>query len=305
MHANLLHNGKILPTSTPSISAGQVGYLNGWGVFSTIRVFDGVLFAFERHWARMKRDAELLRVPMPPDAGEFRDQLLTLVEANQAYHATLRVAVIRNRGGLFEGEGITRDYDVVAFTTHLNDWGRGVKLGVQAQARHSGCMFAGTKVTSWCHNLAWLEAARAQGYDEVVLLDDKERVSECTSANIFAVTREAVLTPPLETGCLPGITREILLEDIRLPEFPVREEFLTLEELYGAEAVFITSTTRELLPVVAIGGRAVKQNDRARVALQEAFSAYCDRYVAEAKRRGEGLRVPEVHEPHAGAVRTR
>lgn len=297
MHRYLLHNGRILPTSAQSVSAGQVGYLNGWGVFSTIRVFDGVLFAFERHWARMNKDAKLMRVPMPGDAGAFRRELLSLVEANQAWNATLRVAVVRNRGGLFEGEGIASDYDVVVFTTDVHDWGRGVNLGLQPQARHAGCMFAGVKVTSWSFNLAWLEAAKASGFDEVVLLDEKDRVSECTSANIFAATAEGVVTPPLDAGCLPGVTREILLRDARVAEFPVVERHLTVEDLYQAESVFITSTTRELLPVFSIAGRDLNRRDEARLALQDAFSAYCDRYVAAAQERGEVARVPELSEP--------
>jgi len=297
MHGHLLHNGRILPTSAQSISAGQVGFLNGWGVFSTIRVFDGVLFAFERHWARMNKDAGLLHVPMPVDAAAFHAGLLSLVQANHAWNATLRVAVIRNRGGLFEGDGIASEFDVIAFTTDVHAWGRGVNLGLQTQARHSGCMFAGVKVTSWSFNLAWLETARAGGFDEVVLLDDKDRVSECTSANIFAATAEGVLTPPLGSGCLPGVTREILLRDARVPEFPVIERHLSVEDLYAADGVFLTSTTRELLPVFSIAGRELNRRDRARIALQEAFSSFCDRYVAAARQRGEGVQVPELSEP--------
>lgn len=79
---------------------------------------------------------------------------------------------------------------------------------------------------------------RASGFDEVVLLDDKDRVSECTSANIFAATAEGVLTPPLDSGCLPGVTREILLHDARVPEFPVIECHLSVEDLYRADSAF-------------------------------------------------------------------
>lgn len=274
------------------VSPGQVGYLNGWGVFSTLRVFEGVLFAFERHWARMKKDAELLHVPMPASMEMFQEDLLQLVEANAAYDATLRVAIIRNRGGFFEGEGITRDADVVAFTTDLHHWGRAVKLALQPQARHGACMFAGAKITSWALNLTWLESARSNGCDEVLLLDEHDRVSECTSANIFAATVEGVLTPPLTSGCLPGVTREVLLHEAWVPEVPVIERHLTVDDLYAAKAVFITSTTRELLPVASINGRALNQDDHAREALQSAFSRYVDSYVADARSRGHVARTP-------------
>lgn len=288
MHRFLLHNGQIHATSEKLISPGQVGFLNGWGVFSTLRIFDGVLFAYERHWARMHKDAELLHVPMPADSEELRRHLLALIEANGAYNSTLRVAIVRNRGGFFEGEGIERDYDVVAFTTDLHHWGRGVRLAVQADARHGACPLAGAKITSWAHNLTWLENARRRGFDEVLLLDEHGRVSECTSANVFAATPEGVLTPPLSSGCLPGVTREVLLREAVVPSVPVIEKHLTVEDLHRARAVFITSTTRELLPVASLEDTPLNQDDHARTALQDAFSSYADHYVAVAHRSGHG-----------------
>ena len=79
LHRHILHNGAIREVSDPALSPGQVGLLSGWGVFSTLRVADGVLFAFERHWARIRRDAAALHVSVPEDAGEVRRQLLELV----------------------------------------------------------------------------------------------------------------------------------------------------------------------------------------------------------------------------------
>jgi branched-chain amino acid aminotransferase len=289
MHRYLLHNGAIRETSEKVLTPGQVGLLNGWGVFSTIRVFDGVLFAFERHWSRMRKDAALLRVPFPADSEPFQADLLALVEANQAINATLRVCLVRNRGGLFEGEGIERDYDVIAFTTGVNHWGDGVHLGVQANARYSACGFSGAKILSWAHNLAWLESARERGFDEVILLNEHGVVSECTSANIFAAKADRVYTPSLDCGCLPGVTRELLLGEARPEGLAVEETELRLEDLYEADSVFITSTTRELLPVLSIEGRSLKQDRVLRNQMQKSFGAYVDSYVGErlrARRQG-------------------
>ena len=292
MHSLLRHNGRLVSTAEKTLSPGQVGFMNGWGVFSTIRVASGVLFAFERHWARMNKDAQLMGVPMPPSPETFRHELLGLVEANRAYDATLRVAVVRNRGGFFEGTGIEREFDTIAFTTGLHTWGPSVRLGVEEQARHAGSRFAGTKITSWVENLTWLERAKSQGYDEVVLLDQHGRVSECTSANIFAVTPAGVWTPPLAAGCLPGITRSIILDDLSAQGLPIGERHLTLDDLYSATGVFITSTTRELLPVAAIGDLALNQEDATRRRLQTAFSKYVSSYVADAHRAGTAVAVP-------------
>jgi branched-chain amino acid aminotransferase len=279
MHSLLLHNGRLVSTADKTVSPGQVGFMNGWGVFSTLRVADGVLFAFERHWARMVKDAALLRVPMPPDAEAFRRDLLALVEGNQAYNATLRVAVVRNRGGNFEGTGIDREFDVIAFTAPLQTWGASVKLGVEENARHAANRFAGAKITSWVQNLNWLERAKSEGYDEVVLLNEYGQVSECTSANIFAITGDGVWTPPLTSGCLPGVSRAILLEEVHLPELTIGERPLTLEDLYAAQEVFVTSTTRDLLPVSSIAGKVLRREGATRERLLAAFTDYRASYV--------------------------
>jgi branched-chain amino acid aminotransferase len=284
MHGFLLHNGRIYPNSELLVSAGQVGYLNGLGVFSTIRVAEGVPFAFERHWARMQKDAQRFHVPMPPDPEAFRRDLLSLVEANRAYDSTLRVAVIRNRGGFFEANPLGRDYDVVAFTTDLQHWGTGAKLTVQPDARHGASPFAGSKITSWAHNLTWLEDAKSRGFDEVILLDEWGRVSECTSANIFAVSGTSVYTPPLDSGCLPGITRGIILNDLSVKDVRVEERHVTLDDLFGADSVFLTSTTRELLSVQSIDGKTLHARPDVRERLHAAFRAYASNYVAAALR---------------------
>lgn len=263
--------------------------MNGWGVFSTLRVADGVLFAFERHWARMQKDAALMRVPMPASADEFRRDLLSLVEANRAYNATLRVAVVRNRGGFFEGAGIERDFDTIAFTTDIHTWGESVKLGVEPQARHGASRFAGTKITSWVQNLNWLDRAKSEGFDEVVLLDEHDRVSECTSANIFAVTDDGVWTPPLDAGCLPGVTRAVLLEEVRVPGVSIAERHLTLDDLASARCAFITSTTRELLPIARVGNQDLNRDDSVRRSLHEAFRAVMARYVAGEQKAGRAI----------------
>jgi branched-chain amino acid aminotransferase len=292
MHRYLLHNDEIRDAGAQDLSAGQVGLLNGWGVFSTIRVYDGVMFAWERHWARMHTDAGRMRVPFPADREWLAQRLQRLIDANQAFNATLRVAVIRNRGGMFEGPGPMRDFDVVAFTADVNRWGNTVKLGLVPNGRHAASEFAGTKNLSWSENLTWYERAHDEGLDEVVLLNERGEISECTSANIFAVFLNAqgtqVWTPPLASGCLPGVTRALLLEEIRIPGLQVGEKTLLPADLEAADEVFITSTTRELLPVVSVEGLNLglkgRQGGKVREQLQKAFTTYVENYIAARKR---------------------
>jgi branched-chain amino acid aminotransferase len=284
MHRLLLHNDEIRDAGDRIVSPGQVGLLNGWGVFSTLRVYDGVLFAWERHWARMQKDAVKMRVPFPREPAWLEERLNRLVEANRAGNSTLRVVVVRNHGGLFEGPSIAREFDVVAFTADVKPWGDAVKLGVAPHARHAASEFAGTKYLSWAENLTWYERAHEQGLDEVVLLNERGEVSECTSANIFIAEGGRAWTPPLDSGCLPGVTRAVLLEEIRAAGIDVREKTLLPEDLESADEVFITSTTRELLPVVSIEGLKVRRSGAVRLTLQQAFTSYVSAYVAPRRR---------------------
>lgn len=275
VHSRILHNGRIREISEPELFAGQIGLLAGWGVFSTLRVVDGAMFAWERHWARMVRDARLVNVAMPAHAALVGNDLLRLIEANGRPDCTLRVVVVRNGGGMWEaptpGGGAS---DVIALTADLKQWGDSVRLGIQPRARFAANEFCGAKILSWAHNLTWAERAARAGFDELVLLNEHGRVAECTSANIYAVFGHEVATPPLSEGCLPGITREVLLDEIRVEGVRFVERSLTLEELYGADGVFISSTTRDLLSVREIAGRQLNRAGDVRERLLSAFRGF-------------------------------
>jgi branched-chain amino acid aminotransferase len=289
MHRFLLHNDDIRDAGDPVVSPGQVGLMTGWGVFSTIRVQDGVLFAWERHWARMQRDAARLRVPFPEEAKWLEDRLHRLIEKNQAANSTLRVVIVRNRGGMWEGPS-DRAFDTIALTAPLNDWGASVKLAICPNARHAASEFAGTKYLSWSENLTRYERAHEQGFDEVVLLNERGEVSECTSANIFIVKGDQAFTPPLSSGCLPGVTRALLLEEIRVPGIAVAEKILFTSDLESADEIFITSTTRDLMPVASVEGLKIGIAQQVRDRLQNAFSAHTNHYVAHRVRELEKVR---------------
>lgn len=284
MHRFLLYNGEIRDTSERFLSPGQTGLVNGWGVFSTLRVYDGVPFAWERHWPRMRHDAERMRVPMPADGDAVAADLQRLIEANHAWNGVLRLMVVRNRGGMFEGPAVSNDFDVIGFSTNVPPWGQGMKLGVIPNGRHAASEFAGAKILSWSENLTRYERARERGLDEVVLMNERGEVAECTSANLFAVHGSRVLTPPLSSGCLPGVTRAVLLDEIRIAGLSLHEQVLLPPDLESADEVFLASTTRELLPVVSIEGMRIRQSQTVRDRLQKAFTAYVEAYT-EARRR--------------------
>ncbi len=274
IHSKILWNGEIRSASDPCLVPGQVGLLSGWGIFSTLRIKDGLLFAWPRHWARMSRDAVLMNVPMPASADQVERDLLRLVAANGLKEGTLRVVVVRNGGSLWEGPSTGFTSDTIALTADLKKWPASVRLGIQPAARYAASDFTRAKILSWSENLRWAERALEQGFDEVILLNEHNRVTECTSANIFAVIGDQIVTPPLDEGCLPGITREVLLEEVRIPGFTFVERSLTVEDLYAASEVFITSSTRDLLGVREIAGKALPGSGEVRMRLTSAFNQY-------------------------------
>ncbi|HZS51241.1 MAG TPA: aminotransferase class IV [Bryobacterales bacterium] len=276
MHSLVLYNGRIIPATEKVLSPGQVGLLAGWGVFTTLRIYDGVPFEFERHWARMSKDARLLHVPLAADPEQVRRQLCELVRANHAENGAARMCVVRNTGSFWEGPGISTAADVIALTSDLKPWGEAVRLGVVPAARYAASPFSGTKILSWAWNLTWSEEAQQRGFDEALLLNERGEVAECTSANVFAVIDGKICTPPLSSGCLPGVTRSVLLEEIG----GIEERSLRPEELYDASEVFITSTTRELLAVSEIEGHTISSGP-VRGLLQQAFTDYVRQYTSK------------------------
>jgi branched-chain amino acid aminotransferase len=288
MHPYVLYNDEIRRSDERIFLPGQLGLLAGWGVFTTLKISDGIPFAFERHWERMKRDARLIHIDLSLDAEQVRRNLLRLIEANQAPNCTMRVCVFRSEGGFWEGPGWGNPSDLIAFSNDLKGWHGSAALGVVEQGRHAASPFAGTKILSWAHNLTMAEAARQDGYDEVILLNERGEVAECTSANIFAVKNGVTRTPPLDSGPLPGITRAIMLEEIDLPDAPVEEGALFLDDLYAAEEVFITSTTRDLLPVHQILNRRLSPGGPSAWPVMEklraALGEFTRQYIENAKR---------------------
>ena len=286
VHRFLLYNDDVRETTEKFLSPGQVGLLNGWGVFSTLRVKEGVLFAWERHYARMRRDAEVLHVPFP-DSAYLESRLRRLIEANEAWDSTLRLVVVRNQGGVFDAPNLDREFDLIAFTKPLAVWGSSVRLGLVPHARHAAHVFRGTKMLSWCFNLTWNESARQSHLDEVVLLNERGEVAELTSANIFIVRGQDILTPPLDSGCLPGVTRALILEELTVPGYRIAEEVLMPADLQSADEVFVTSSTRDTIPVASIEGLPLRfvsaESCHGRVAVQRSFDAYLQQYLMTRK----------------------
>ena len=278
MDSLIIHNGRVLTLDEATLSPGQSGLLAGWGVFTTLRIYRGQPFEFHRHWLRMARDAARLGVDLLYGENDVRDQIVELARANRRLEGTGRVWFVRNRGGLWGDNRERPATDLLVFTRELVRWPQAHRLVLQEQALCSRSVLAGAKMLSWAQNVLLLERAHQQGYDDALLVNEKGELAECTSANIFIVRASKVQTPPLTSGCLPGVTREVLLEIAPQAGVKIEEESVTVDDLSSADEVFISSTTREIAPVGMISPRwSHNVPGEISMALAEAFSHYVDR----------------------------
>jgi branched-chain amino acid aminotransferase len=245
----IFHNDRIVPLSEAHLSPGQVGLLTGWGVFTTLRIYHGQPFAFERHWSRMSRDAARLGVPLPYESHAIQEATIALAKANGNPECMARIAFVKNKGGLWAQADDHNETDVLIFTRDLVPWPAAQRLMLAPSGIFSGGHYSGTKMLSWVSHAGVLRESHDAGYDDALLTNEKDKLAECTSANIFLIQNGRVLTPALSSGCLAGITREILLEVVPAAGIEVREADLTTEDLAKAQEVFISSTTREVAPI--------------------------------------------------------
>src|SRR6267154_6129059 len=251
------HNDRLSSIEDVRLSPGQAGLISGWGIFTTVRVFEGIPFAFERHWKRLERDANRTHIPFPFKAERVREQLGEVLRANHVKEGCARIYAIYNQVGFWRSGEELPPVDLIIYSADLPSYSQQARLGLREQGRHAASPLAGVKVTSWLTNVWSLQEAQREGFDEVVMLNERGEVAECTAANIFAVKNGKIYTPPLNSGCLEGVTRGILAEIAPEAGINVVEQNLRPEDLYSAEEVFISSTNRNIIGVGEIAGHKI------------------------------------------------
>lgn len=290
IHRYVFHNDRLLPIEEVRLSPGQAGLLSGWGLFTTLRVAEGELFAYERHWRRLEKDALRTHVPFPFNSEKVRGQLHEVLRANEVREGTARIYVVYNKAGFWQSDEPAPQVDLILYSAGLPNYKEPVRLWIREHGRHAASPLAGVKVTSWLNNVWNLHDAQHEGFDEVVLLNERGEVAECTAANIFCVRGGRILTPPLASGCLEGITRGVLLEIAASVGISAAEQRLMPEDLYSAEEVCMSSTNRNLLGVGEIAGHMIaKAPGPVTLKLEKALAEYVAAYVAK-RRAAAGAR---------------
>ena len=281
IHRHIFHNDKVTPIEDCRLSPGQAGIICGWGLFTTIRIVKGEAFGYERHWRRLEKDAAIIRLPLPNTGAKVRVQLQEVIRANKVSDGCARIYLIYNQIGAWRSEEKMPQVDLVIYTAPLPEYREPVRLAIREHGRHAASALAGVKTISWLPNVWAVAEAQKEGFDEVVLLNERGEVAECTAANIFLVKGDRVFTPPLSSGCLEGVTRGILMEIAPEAGISVVEQTLKQEDFATADEVFISSTNRNLIGVGEIAGQKIPVAPGPITRrLNELFDFYVTEYVS-------------------------
>jgi len=268
MAATVNVNGRTFDQEHAVVSVFDHGFLYGEGVYETLRTYNGQPFLFERHMQRLRRSAGMLALAVPLDDAaidaRFRETMraasLGDTPEREAY---IRILVTRGVGELTYDPAATPTPSIVVIVKPLvppsrEVFERGVTVSLVPIVRnHPATVNPLIKSNNLLNNaLAMQEAFRRGGY-EGVMRNYRGELAECTQSNLFIVKNGAALTPPLDAGLLPGITRAFLFEVGDARGIPVREAVLRDEDLFAADEAFLTSTTREVVPIVKVDDRTI------------------------------------------------
>jgi branched-chain amino acid aminotransferase len=268
MAATVNVNGRVFDQAHAVISVFDHGFLYGEGVYETLRTYNGQPFLFDRHTRRLRNSAGMLTLAVPLTDDQLDARIRETMEAaglgeGAGVEAYIRVLVTRGVGDLsYDPATCPAPSVVVIVKAHVGPpaevFERGVAVALVPIIRnHPGTVNPLIKSNNLLNNaLAMQEAARRGGF-EGVMRNYRGELAECTQSNLFVVKDGAALTPPLDAGLLAGITREFLFEVGREAGIPVREAVLRDADLFGADEAFLTSSTREVVPIVQVDSTTI------------------------------------------------
>ncbi len=256
----------LVDAATAGVAADDHGVTTGDGCFETMKVVDGTAFALTRHLARLARSCAGLGLA-PVDDELVRRAVHETIAANGRDVGRVRITVTAGRAPLGSGRGDDGPM-LTVLTGAAPGWAPTASALVCPWVRNERSAVAGLKTTSYAENVVALAWANERGADEALFANTRGELCEGTGTNVFLVVNDQLVTPPLDSGCRAGVTREVLCELVE-----VVERAVSLSELAATSEAFLTSSTRDLHPLDAIDGRALPAPGPVTAAAQEAWAA--------------------------------
>jgi branched-chain amino acid aminotransferase len=258
-------NGRITPEDEAVVPVFDHGFLYGEGVYEVCRSYHGKPFLLDRHLARLRRSASLIALPVPFADKGFAARIEDTMKSAGLFpwradgsDAYMRLLLTRGIGDLtYDPAACPVPTLVIIARPHkapdpkIYTEGVGVSI-VPIQRNAPAALNPLIKSNNLLNNALAMQRALGSGGFEAVMRNSRGELAECSQSNLFVVSRGIVRTPPLEAGLLAGITRQVVLEICREEHLPTEETTLHDEELLEADEVFLTSSTREIVPVVRV-----------------------------------------------------
>ncbi|MBA7645403.1 Branched-chain-amino-acid aminotransferase [subsurface metagenome] len=255
-------NGTLVPAQEAKLSPLDRGFLYGYGLFETMRSYNGRIFRLDRHLARLRRSAAMLALASELEAYDLEQAIYDTLEANRLKDARVRLTVsagLGERGLAPPSSGVITVFvsaeKLVPPSPQV--YRRGIRAAIVSTRRNSLSPLSQLKATAYLDSFVALSQAAALGAEEAILLNERGFIAECSTSNIFLVAGGLLLTPSQESGILPGITREAVLELAQALGIEAVEGEIPAERLLQAEEAFLTTSVREIVPITSVDGKPI------------------------------------------------
>ena len=256
-------NGELVDQSEAKISVFDHGLLYGDGIFEGIRVYQRCVFKLDEHLERLEYSAKAINLQLPWTLEAISDAVCSTCKANEVADGYVRLIVTRGIGdlGLSPKTCGIPQIIVIADSIQLYPaefYSDGLKIITSATRRVNPAAFPPmVKSLNYLNNIMAKMEADHCGFIEAVMLNDQGYVAECTGDNIFIFHKGELLTPPINSGSLTGITRQVVFDIATELDVALRETELTRYDLWIAGEFFLTGTAAEVVPVVEVDGRTI------------------------------------------------
>ena len=253
-------DGKLIQRSRATISALDYGFLYGFGLFETMRAYKGKVFRLDKHLSRLATSTEVLDLSI--DELELKKAVMDTIKANKLGDARVRVTVSPGEGAINADPHTCRKSTVLVVAENYKPcteqvYRDGFMAIISSFRRNSQSLISGLKSTSYLMSVMAKQEARLAGADEAICLNEKGLLAEASMSNIFIVTGGTLKTPGLESGILPGITRQVVLELAYQMGTNCFEDDIKLDDLYKAKEAFLTSSLLEVMPLTRVDDRCI------------------------------------------------
>jgi branched-chain amino acid aminotransferase len=257
-------DGRILAPEEAKISVFDRGFLYGDAVFETVRTYGGRPFALEQHLTRLQASAARVFIDMPVPLETLRRDVMSVLDAAGNAEAYIRIMVTRGRGtslGLDPVLAKSPSYVVIVAPLEAppeSTYEKGIAtITYRTQRLADDTDASGAKLANYLVAVLAMREAREASAAEALIVDREGHVLEGSTSNLFLYDEKKLVTPPHSAGILLGITRRHVLEVAAEAGLTLEERVVNVDELFGAEEVMITSSIREVVPVVTVDGRPV------------------------------------------------